>query len=403
MVKQRDKKMPKYENNRQNAASQGQKPSEKAANVRNTASSGSLETAILARLGLLKEASAQAPAWQKRVAEIQKMAERRDKKEIEKLDKLRQHDPHVAVRMAAVRALGKLYLSVSPEGISVVSGNVALEPFLDSLADEAPEVQATTVQVLMSVVSALDPTWLPEFMLDELVEQLKQESTDRLVRISIIQLLSILGTDTIPEIMALLYDRDWQIRETAVLALASLHKLTLGKERTLELHRKLYGALYDKNPCVRKAAIIATHDWLPVEDLLKTLQTGSSTEQEQTARVLGEWDKPTPQILNTLLELAANKLATSSVRAAAIMALAQLAPSFNEGVISNVIIEKRLWQDPDEDIRCAADMLLDVLPSEHALPRETELATGTTDSSPGSGNIHHITNYQKKRNVSPPE
>lgn len=178
-----------------------------------------LKAAILARLGLLQQADVQAPVWQKRVLTIQKLAEQWNEKDGEetaqKIDTFLRSDTHEAVRMAAVRALGQLYL-LAPE-------EVRWEPFLRALGDKHPEVQATMVQVLKFFVES----WGTSHLSQQIIEMLWQKKltptgTNTLLRLSIIQLLGMLGTQisvpAIARLVELTRDADWQIREAAVLA-----------------------------------------------------------------------------------------------------------------------------------------------------------------------------------------
>ncbi len=118
---------------------------------------GSLEATILARLGLLQRtdlvAEQDMPTWQKHVLNIQESTEqllsvenhsRKIRESIETIDRALRKSEHEAIRMAAVRSLGKLYLARR--------GLVSREPFLYALEDPHPEVQVTAIEALISFI-----------------------------------------------------------------------------------------------------------------------------------------------------------------------------------------------------------------------------------------------------------
>jgi HEAT repeat protein len=348
--------MSKNGNKQQDTTSQDQKLSQSLAEGKKVVPPASLETGILLRLGLAKGVNTQAggkkPHRQDDVLAVQELAKKGGMSNVERINWYLRQNSYEAVRMAAVRALGEIYLSC---------GGVTWEPFIRAFGDKHAEVQATAVQVLMSFVKARGPEYLPSMITDMLVNKQEQKGTDDLVRITILQLFGMLGMKTL--LLSILKDPDWQMRETAVLALAPFSNSLSSEKERYELSRKLY----DANSFVRKAALIATRHWWPVEKVLEDLH-----DQEQpakAARVLGEWEKPTPEIVEKLLELATNKQAASPARIAAILALAQLMPAFNSEAISNVLKERLvqgrdgLLQDKDEDIYDAATILDDVRPA----------------------------------------
>lgn len=359
-----------------------------------------LNADILARLGLARQVNEQAPDWQKRVHRVQKLIERWDRENGEngeeiarKIDAFLRKDAHEAVRMAAVRALGRIHLK-APE-------IVTWEPFLHALADRHPEVQATTMQVLAFFVKHKGQKYLPLSMIETLWQKkLVSPHTNKLFRLSIIQLLGMLGMQipapALARLVELTHDADWQIREAAVLALGKL----LAPEEQVQLS----DTLFDENTFVRQAALSAIDrraSW-PVAKMLDALEVEDSDEQAHAARALGEWGQPTAEILHALRELAIDRRTINENRVAAILALAQLASTsaFEVGALGSTD-KSKLLNDPDPEVRNAASILFQVLNDRPSRRRtkESGQATGTTDRAPGPPKP---LDFRDQRPISPP-
>lgn len=398
--------MPEHENKGRDLRSRDQQQDQKTAHAKETEP---LETTILARLGLLNKAHFQPnqalPAWQKRVLSIQRFAERcnennaeeiarKMKAEIEKdkaaLQKNASEVAHIAATYAAaIRTLGKIYL-IDP-------GAVTWGPFIDALASNTPaEVQAATIQVLISIVKVETAAQLPQSILEALwQEKLSPTSVPRLVRMTALQLLGIaglqirLGEQALAKILETLHDEDWQIRETAVLTLGSL-RFAL----TYEQHVQVLDALYDENHFVRQATIIATREWEEGairKHLLEALQARDGTRQASAARALGQWIVPPElEIMQALRQLATNRRTASAARVASLLAQARLASTMDMDIgIVNSKERAALLKDRDEDVRNATIILDDVINAKLASSGEAETAqaTGTVDSTPRRNNI----------------
>ena len=311
-----------------------------------------LEQDILTRLGLAKEPVARLSGWttsqllrqlsmtsdwRERAWIVQCLPERGEKAQVEKIIIAYLQDDHEAVRMAAVRALGKLWQS----------GPMRLAPFLTALADSHPSVRATTIQVLAS----LKRQDLTGKVIEILKKRLAEKEEDEIVYIAIIQLLATLGKDApVQLLLAVSQDHhaDPLVRESAILALGSLRKYITPEQ--------LSQALYDDDRFVREAAIFVLGTRAPINTLLHDLQKDTDVaRQAKAARALGELNRPTRVIVDALYQAATDRKKSSSVRVASLLALAQLGAAMNEHTLA------ALQQVNDDDIRSAAEILADVL------------------------------------------
>lgn len=275
--------------------------------------------------------------WHERAWIVQCLAERGEKAQVEDIIIACLRDPAEGVRMAAIRALGKLWQS----------GPLRLGPFLNALVDSHPWVRATTVQVLAS----LKQQDLTDQLIALLEQRLEEKKEDEVVCIAIIQLLGTLGKRA-PVQLLLDVSQDCGmsalVREAAVMALDVLRD-----NFPLE---QLSRVLYDDDRFVRAAAISVLRTGVPVNDLLQDLEEDSDVaRQAKAARVLGELDRHTPLVENALRKAATNVRKSSSVRVATLLALAQLGAAINEHTLA------KLQHTDDEDIRNAAEILADVL------------------------------------------
>jgi hypothetical protein len=319
-----------------------------------------LATTILAHLGLSNDVPSPAfgtiPAWHRQVIAVQKLAETCTaatvRQVVEALEKdLEQRQK--AVRMAVVRALGKIYLSFP--------GHVRWELFMRSLADPSSEVRATTVQVFMTFVRAPQARPPHAQALERLAKRLSQlgrdgrSYEDESVNISIIQLLGLLG-DLVPDtaVAAMIFiagspQEDWPLREAAILALGSLYPRLSARQR-----QQVSETLYDPHPFVRQVAIQTLRELVPVAEVLEVLRTGEKRIQVCAAQVLGQWGERF-----TLGTIALDAHAGSTLRAAALLGLVHLAQA-QDLVIKNADLE-RLVGERDASVRAAAEMLKEVL------------------------------------------
>ncbi len=195
------------------------------------------------------------------------------------------------------------------------------------------------------------------------------------MRLALISLLSVAKIFT--PLYALLNDQDWQIREAAILPLASL-----GEKLAPEQQQSLSATLYDEHAFVRQAAIIATLKWWPVDNVLEILKFPTTPEKQQinAVRVLGQWPEPDAKISADLRQLGCDRKAHSSVRIAALEALAQRATTFPEEEIGEVYY-KLFQSEPDAAVKSAAVSLHDIL-TLSSESEETTRATGTGDIFP---------------------
>jgi hypothetical protein len=332
-----------------------------------------LKTRILAHLGQLQEIPPESyssvPVWQKQVADVQKLAELCNATNVRQIVEALEQDlgqPQKAVRMAVVRTLGKISLSFP--------GHVRWELFMRGLADQLPEVRATTIQVFITSITAANARPLHVQVVERLAKRLSQlgpdgrASEDESVNISVIQLMGLLG-DQAPAtaVAAIVYiacntKEDWPIREAAILVLNSLYP-RLSVEQCLQVSE----TLYDGHPLVRQVAIYALKDRVAVAEVLEVLRTGGTQRQVYAAQVLGQWGNH-----YELRLIAFDQQAASSLRTAALLSLAQLART-QDILIRNAEME-RLLGERDLALKTAAEMLRE---ARRARGRQAEREEGT--------------------------
>ncbi len=292
-------------------------------------------------------------SWQTRVLALQLLADM-ERDVAVTLMRASLRDPHEAVRMAAVRALGKRWKS----------GKVPLDIFMTALKDEHVEVRATTVNVLATLGPEALTGSILTFLLRKLRNRLpaesretgelvdKQRSVPReesLVRIAIIQLLGTLGEKApVDELAKMLSDPDWQIREAAVSAFEKL-----GDRVPIE---PLLDALYDDDRFVREAAISALGNHLPVKVLLHNLFALDPPLKEKTAELLGAVGERTKQqwVINALLQSALTDQ-DANVRKASLFAIGQTEMPVSRNAT------RMLLQDNDPGVREIALLILSAL------------------------------------------
>ncbi len=316
-------------------------------------------TSLLIRLGLAKSSlrepleALKSESWQTRVLALQLLTDLERDAPVSSIRACLQ-DPHEAVRMATVRALGKLWRF----------GVVPLELFLLALGDKHAEVRATTVRVLES----LGPEALIDPLIKHLKEKLHRQTSDEgggareqvnhqaaipgeepIVCIAIIHLLGTLGKNApVEELVNMLSDPEWQVREAAVSALEKLG------DRTSE--GPLLNALYDNQRFVRDAAISALKGRLPVETLVDNLFTLDPFSRKKTAELLGELgERIQQQSMIHALVRAAQTDPDSSVRKAALLALGQIGMPVPHTAL------RPLLHDPDQDVCEVAMHVLNAL------------------------------------------
>lgn len=349
--------MADYESN-EHTARQGERQGEQ--DPARTDFPDALAANILAHLGQLKDTPSRVygtlPAWQRHIIDVQKLTETCTGANVRQVVQALEEDlgqKHKAVRMAVLRALGKIYLSFP--------GYVRWELFMRGLADQAPEVRATTIQVFMAWLSAPHPRPPHAQAIERLAKKLSQldpdgrASEDESVNISIIQLMGLLGDlAPAPAVGAIVHiacnrEEDWPLREAALLVLSSLYARLSASQRL-----QVDGALYDTHPFVRQVAMRALRWWVPVAAVLEVLHTGERHKQVCAAQVLGQWGERL-----TLSTLALDQHEASSVRAAALLGLAQLAQT-QDLVIKNADLDQ-LVGERDFSVRIAAEVLKEVL------------------------------------------
>lgn len=355
--------MKDHENRRDDTVSGHQRRVKRQSDVEETHPFASLEAASLARIGLRQQSAAapddptmRIPPWQKRIIAVRILAKEGGQAQVEHISSHYLTDPDERVRMEAIRGLEKI--------AKVKPGLVSPERFVGALGDDHPQVRATAVQVLTS----LGASWLTDDLVTFLIKKLavmdrqkyergrenKPEREDGLVRIAIMQLLVKLNEiRAVPALVAQLDDKDWQVRETAILSLGSFIKALSPLQRD-----KLGDMLYHENYFVREAAIMALKGQWPVENLLRTLRSHSSDMQAQAARILGELGQPTNAIVDALHEVATERRAKISARVAALLSLKELRIGIQKTVLDTLL------QDKNEEVRNAAQMLADPLASE---------------------------------------
>ncbi|HEY1350758.1 MAG TPA: hypothetical protein VGF67_14135 [Ktedonobacteraceae bacterium] len=333
-----------------------------------------LATTILAHLGLSKDVPSSAfgtiPAWHRQVIAVQKLAETCTAATVRPVVEALEKDlgqRQKVVRMAVVRALGKIYLSFP--------GHVRWELFMRSLADPSSEVRATTVQVFMAFVSAPQARPPHAQALERLAKHLSQLGRDgrayedEAVNISIIQLMGLLG-DLAPAtaVAAIVFiagnqREDWPLREAAILALGLLYPGLSAQQR-----QGVSQTLYDPHPFVRQAAIQVLRERVPVREVFEVLQTGERRIQVCAAQVLGQWGEHL-----ALGTIALDPHAASALRTAALLGLAHLAQT-QDLVIKRADL-KHLVDEGDASVRVAAEMLREVLEARRP-PSDEKKKTG---------------------------
>ncbi len=262
-------------------------------------------------------------SWRIRAQAVQALGDFGEQVAIERII-LCLKDEHEAVRMAAVRALGKLSRQ-RPE---------VVEHIRSAWKDRHPEVRATVVQVMATLEIRVSTDFLEEAIGDE----------DKIVRIAALKLAATQGVYAPLHMVAkALQDEDWQIREEAALTIGRLGKGAAVKSR-------LVRALYDPSRFVRHAAVAALGSHLPVEVLVHDLRSGEPSVREQTARILGELGN---QAQEQSLAEAALTDSESAVRVAAVLALGQLDKRVSLKHLQRAV------QDSDPAVRAAAELVLD--------------------------------------------
>jgi len=316
-------------------------------------------TNFLIRLGLAKSSlrdpikALKQKNWQTRVLALQVLADM-ERDVVVSLIRASLQDPHEAVRMAAVRALGKRWKS----------GKVPLELFVSALKDEHVEVRTTTVKVLETLGSEVLADPIIALLIGKLHHRSLAEGKETgelvnlqksvpreesLVCIAIIHLLGTLGENApLDELADMLSDPDWQIREAAVSALEKL-----GDRVPTEL---LLDALYDEHRFVRDAAISALGNLLPVKVLLHNLFALEPSLKEKTAELLGAMGERTQQqwVINALLQSALTDQ-DATVRKASLLAIGQVGMPVSRAAVS------MLLQDYDPGVREVALLVLSAL------------------------------------------
>lgn len=367
--------------------------------------SSDLESNILARLGLRATG---AEEWQKQVRKIELIAEESKPGAVERIS-LYLKAPHEGTRMAAVRALLKL--------AKHNSGLVPVGPFIEMLGDLQPHVRAVAVEAL----TAYGPWLLPYQGLSDLMKKLvsKNKREDKLVRMMIVHLLSALYKETplqslppapeysryyvgfkvyaeaLQSLVAALQDDDWQVRESAVIALGPLMNRLSRDQR-----EQLDAMLYDDDAFVREAARLVQRGRAALgeqsleERLLYDLRSPVSTRQSQAAFVLGEMGHLEQETLNELKKVAQDSQAKSEVRESALLALAELRAPIDEKRLS------MLLNDRDESIREATLILHNaIFPGRDLLDKEKP---GTAQP-PISDNVSDFGQYKSRRRTMPKE
>lgn len=318
-----------------------------------------LKTRILAHLGLLPESPAESQsslaAWQQQVLAVQKLTALCTSTTVRQVVEALEQDlgqPHTAVRMAVMRALGRVYLSFP--------GHVRWELFMRGLADQAPEVRATTVQIFLTFLTAANPRTLHRQVVEQLTKRLSllrpdgRAYEDESVNINIIQLIGQLG-ERAPDMavaavvsLACNTKEDWPVREAALLVLGSCYP-RLSAEQGLRVSE----TLYDAHPCVRQVAIQVLQERVTVAAVLEVLQIDHPQRQVYAARVLSQWGQQ-----HTLYKIACDQQATGSQRTATLLALAQLARA--QDILIRPADLERLLSERDPalaSVRTAAEML----------------------------------------------
>lgn len=314
-----------------------------------------LQSDILIRLGLSKPSvpypsseslpqlrtELKSKDWRKKIQAIQSLVELGEQAPVKDIINC-QDDADEAVRMAAVRALGKL------AAFDIVS----LEPFIYALNDSNRYVRATSVHIL----ATLGHQGLKKSHIEGLIKKLLEKSEDELVRIEIVQLLGSLGADAPLRVLRqALQDDDYQVRELAMLALGRLWNRMPAKS-FIEI---LISAFYDEEHAVHEAAIIALSNKLPVNTvinpLMQDLYSADTTIQAKAAHALGDLGIVTLAIQDALVALAINRETGRMVRVASILALAALNKPIERTVIATLLT------DDDEDIHDAAVGLAEAL------------------------------------------
>lgn len=244
--------MKDHEHRRDDSSPEHQSHVARQPDMDKTRSSASLQADILARLGYQQQSTTEpgdraepVPAWRKRMRDVHIRKGEDRQAHIERISSYLRganRDADERVRMEVVRELERI--ATSDPGL------VPPERFMRALGDEHRQVRATAVQAFTS----LGASWLSSDLIAFLIKKLVGEKReDDLVRIAIMQLLATLGErSAVPVLVAQLKDEDWQVRETAVLALGSFINVLSDSQR-----ETLAKQLHDENYFVREAVTIA--------------------------------------------------------------------------------------------------------------------------------------------------
>lgn len=337
---------------------------ERQSDMEKTSPFASLEADILARIGLQQQSAAlpddptvSVPNWRKHIFAVQQLVKEGEQAHVERITSQYLYDPDERVRMEAIRGLARIAQDRFRPGL------VPPERFAGALGDDSPQVRATAVQAL----TLLGASWLTDDLIAFLIKKLdgekkperwqkkeqKPEREDELVRIAMMQLfVKLHEIRAVPAIVDQLDDKDWQIREMAVLSLASF--LTELSPQQLE---KLRSMLYDENYFVREAAKLTLKGQWPLENLLRDLRSHSSDKQAGAARILGELGQPTNAIVDVLHKVAIDRSVGTRARVAALHSLKDLRIDIPKTELG------RLFQDQSEEVRAAAHVLDEALNS----------------------------------------
>lgn len=350
-----------------------------AQNMEHAASSSSLESQILARLGMGNNGTED---WQIAIRRIEQIV-------IEgKPDAIKQVAPylsyqHKAVRAAAVRGLHTLSQR-NP-------GSVPIARFVEALSDASQEVRIAAIEALTS-------RRLPRDVFEFLTKTLASKSDDGLVRMMIVHLLGSSGKDAPFEALAsALDDPDWQVREAAVLKLGE-HIDYLSDTQRARLEAKIF----DDEFFVRDAALFVLDRQWATDSLLAALRSTGDDRRIKAARALSEmyapnqWDERPRELGTTLIEIARDRRESGKVREAALQALAELREPAHPDTLTILQI------DSNTAVSEAA------LNWGHALfPRQYPLEPTTEDivhpPKVVPPNVTNIRDYQKERYTSPEE
>ena len=285
--------------------------------------------------------------WQERVAALQEIATSGTQAPLDQIIHVLKHDPHEAVRMAAIRTLGAASIDTP----------ISLYFFRIALHDARKEVRATALQVLKETQNSQ----IQQALSTEIVACLED---DELLHLSAIPLIGSWGTHTPTQLLIQeLQHPSPLVRAAAALALGNIRPWV--HIPTGALAR----ALYDNEQSVREAATLALGDQLPIEMLVYDLQRGDVQTRIQAARILGELGEITP--LEHLIHAALEDV-ESTVRRAAVLALGKQPRTPAEPLIEAT-------RDYDRIVREAAELVLYALHPDIAHAQEAEAESTYTE------------------------